>query len=362
MAINQEMEAVVAYGPKDYRFEKVPVPGVDDDHLLMEVMGCGICAGDVKCFDGAEMFWGGEFFPPYVKSPVIPGHEFYGRIAEIGKRLQKTTGFQVGDYITSEQIIPCGMCRYCTSGRYWMCEVHNIRGFQREVAEGGMARYLKLGLRDRIHKLPALEPDPKWIMVEPLACAIHVVERANIGFNDVVVLAGLGPIGLCILQVIKLKNPKCIIALDINEWRLNLGSKFGADIVINPAAEDAVKKVKDVTGGYGCDIYINNSGSPKAVLQGLDMVRKLGTYVEFSVFTEPAKVDWSIIGDRKELDVLGAHLSPYTFPAAIDFINKGIVNVKDIVTHVYPLSKHKEAFELASGKEGCLKVALIPYE
>lgn len=360
MNIDKEMEAVVAYGPKDYRLKRVPTPVINTNELLLEVKGCGICAGDVKCFQGTEMFWGGEFFPPYVKAPVIAGHEFYGQIARIGEQLEASTNLHAGDFITSEQIIPCGKCKYCMTGKYWMCEVHNIRGFQRDVAEGGMARYLKLSSLDRIHKLPTVEPDIKWTMVEPLACAIHVVERAKIGFNDVVVLAGLGPIGLCILQVCKLKNPKLIIALDIKCERLELGKKLGADMVLNPLEEDVIKKVKDITGGYGCDIYIDNTGSPKAVVQGLEMIRKLGTFVEFSVFSEPTKVDWSIIGDRKELNIYGVHLSPYTFPTAINFLDKNVVVVKDIITHTFKLSEHKKAFETAASKEGSLKVVLVP--
>lgn len=354
------MDAVVAYGPGDYRLAEVPVPEPGDAELLMEVKGCGICAGDIKCFDGGEMFWGGGLFPSYVKPPVVAGHEFYGKVVEIGDTLRGRTGLKAGDYITSEQIIPCGECRYCRAGKYWMCEAHNIRGFQKGVAEGGMAKYMKLGERDRIHLLPTAADDVKWTMTEPLACAIHVVQRAGVEFDDCVVLAGLGPIGLCILQLLKLKNPRRIIALDVMEDRLLLGRKFGADVLVNPQAEDAEKKVRELTEGYGCDIYINNSGSPKAVVQGLGMLRKLGRYVEFSVFTEKTSVDWSIIGDRKELDILGAHLSPYTFPAAIEFLNRGVVRVDEIITHTYPIKAFRTGFETARKKDGSLKVALIP--
>lgn len=356
----KDMKALKAYGPGDYRYDTTPLPETNQTNILMKICGCGICAGDTKCYDGGELFWGGEFLPQYVQPPVIPGHEFYGKIEWIGNKIADKTNFKKGDYITSEQIIPCGQCMYCKTGKYWMCEVHNIRGFIKDIADGGMAEYMKLGEDDLIHKLPISETDPKWTMVEPLACAIHVVERADPKFSDIVVLAGLGPIGLCILQVLKLKNPALIIALDIMDERLSFGEKYGADILINPSKEDAIEKVKKLTDGYGCDAYINNTGSPKAVVQGLDMVRKLGKFVEFSVFNEPTRADWSIIGDRKELDILGAHLSPYKYPQAIRFIENDMVDVGSLITHQYKLKDYKTAFEKAGEKSDNLKVVILP--
>ena len=91
----------------------------------------------------------------------------------------------------------------------------------------------------------------------------------------------------------------------------------------------------------------HNTGHPKGVIQGLQMIRKLGTFVEFSVFSAPTTVDWSIIGDRKELNVYGAHISPYTYPVAIDFLAKGLVKGDQIITHQFPLEQWEEAFDLA---------------
>ena len=93
--------------------------------------------------------------------------------------------------------------------------------------------------------------------------------------------------------------------------RLEKALEFGADIVINPGKEDAIQKIMDLTDGYGCDIYIEATGHPSSVVQGLQMVRKLGTFVEFGVFAQSTTVDWTLIGDNKELNVLGSHLSPY---------------------------------------------------
>jgi hypothetical protein len=123
--------------------------------------------------------------------------------------------------------------------------------------------------------------------------------------------------------------------------------------------ENASAIVKGLTGGYGCDVYIETTGAPVGVNQGLDMIRKLGRFVEFSVFGKDASVDWSIIGDRKELDVRGAHLGPYCYPIAIDLLSRGLVTSKGIVTHDYTLEAWDEAIVMANSLDS-IKVLLKP--
>ena len=120
---------------------------------------------------------------------------------------------------------------------------------------------------------------------------------------------------------------------------------------------DVEKEIKALTEGYGCDIYIEATGHPSSVSQGLNSIRKLGRFVEFSVFGSAATVDWSIIGDGKELDVLGSHLSPYCYPFVIEHINKGDLKTEGVVSSVYRLDQWKEAFDKATGRDGDLKVA-----
>jgi L-iditol 2-dehydrogenase len=123
---------------------------------------------------------------------------------------------------------------------------------------------------------------------------------------------------------------------------------------------DAAKEIAGMTGGYGCDVYIEATGHPSSVIQGLSLIRKLGTFVEFSAFSEPALVDWSIIGDRKELDIQGSHLSPYCFPYVIENIGNGDLKTGGLVKTMFKLEEWEKAFEYASGKYGDLKVTLIP--
>ncbi len=358
--IPKKMKAVVDYKPGDFRLEEVDVPEVGPEEVLLKIGGCGICAGDVKAYHGAARIWGGNGQPAYIEPPVIPGHEFYGQVVALGEGASEKHGLQVGDWAVSEQIVPCGKCRFCLRGEYWMCEPHAIFGFKKDIADGGFAEYLRLNANTRNYKLPEGFPLQLAPYVEPLGCGIHAVDRGNIQLDDVVVIAGMGPLGLGMLQTARLKNPQLLIAVDVKKNRLALAKELGADMVINPAKEDVEKRIKSLTDGYGCDVYIQASGHTKATIQGLQCLRRLGRFVEFSVYTEPVTVDWSIIGDVKELDVLGAHLSPYTYPAAIRFLQEGLVKADHIITKELPLSEFKQGLELMEKGEDDIKVVLVP--
>ena len=350
------MTAVVCHAPKDYRVEKIARPKAGPRELVIRIDACGICASDCKCWSGAKMFWGPQ---PWVKAPVVPGHEFFGHVIECGDGAQQHFGVAPGDRVIAEQIVPCDACRYCRSGQYWMCEVHNIFGFQREVADGGMAEYMRIPPTARVHRIPPEISLEDAAIIEPLSCAIHAVNRGDIQLDDVVVIAGAGPIGLMMVQVAHLKTPRKLIAIDPVAERRELSRRFGADLAIDPKTEDAVAIVKRLTDGYGCDVYIEATGSPVGVEQGLGLVRKLGRFVEFSVFGKDASVDWSIIGDRKELDVRGAHLGPYCYPIAIDLLARGLVTSKGIVTHDFPLERWDEAILVAESLDS-IKVLMKP--
>ena len=152
-----------------------------------------------------------------------------------------------------------------------------------------------------------------------------------------------------------------LVALDLDDDKLELARRCGADVVLNIGREDAVDVVKGMTDGYGADVYLEGTGHPSAVAQGLNLLRKLGTFVEYSVFGSDVTVDWSIISDDKELDVLGAHLGPYCWPAAVKLIEDGKVPVRDICTHQFPLDEFQKGLDLVADTSGAsIKVSIIP--
>jgi len=351
----KKMRAVVLHGPGDYRLEEVPVPCAGKEEIIVKVIAAGICAGDLKCWKGTEMFWGEK---GYANPPAIAGHEFIGEVVELGEGAAEKHGVKIGELAISEQIVPCGECRFCKSGKYWQCFVHDIYGFRKQL-NGGMAEYIKYPARSVTHKVPGSIDRIQAALIEPLACSIHAVDRGNIGSEDVVVIAGCGTLGLGMVGAARLKNPGKLIAVDVQDLRLEIAKYMGADLTLNPRKEDVIKKVLDMTGGYGCDVYVEASGHPSAVKQGLQMIRRLGTFVEFGVFAGETSVDWTVIGDGKELDIRGSHLGPGTYPAAIDCINTQKIKTDKIITHRLPLEKFKEGFELMAHGEG-IKIVLVP--
>ena len=358
------MKALVAYGPGDYRYEEVDRPVAGEGEIVIRVEACGICAGDLKSYDGAPSFWGGEGSPAYIRAPVIPGHEFVGHVVELGENVDAyahhgDTGFRLGDRVISEQIVPTWTDRFSTSGRYWMDERHYVYGFQHEV-NGGFAEYMRFPKEAINFKVPGEIPTEKAVLIEPYACSKHGVDRADIGNEDVVVISGAGVIGLGMVGAAKLRNPAMLIVLDLNDSRLERAKAFGADLTMNPSRDDVVGRIRELTGGYGCDKYLEVTGHPASVQQGLEALRKMGTFVEFSVFKDLVTVDWSIISDRKELDVLGGHLSPYCYRPVIDWIESGALPTDGVVTHRFPLDEWQKGFDLVHGATESIKVILEP--
>jgi len=353
------MRAIVCYGPEDYRLEERPVPQPGPGEVLVRVKLAGICASDLKCYLGASLFWGDADRTGYCQPPVIPGHEFVGQVVALGEGAAEKYGLQVGDMAISEQIVPCGECRFCKNGQYWMCQVGDVYGF-RQAAFGAMAEYMVFPRKALNHKLPATMPLEQAVLIEPLACSIHAVDRADIKPGEVVVVAGNGPLGLGMVAAARLKKPGLLIAMDLHDHRLEVAKACGADLTMNPNKVDVVDEVRKLTDGYGCDVYIEATGQPSGVTQGLQMIRKLGTFVEFSVLRDLVTADWTIIGDTKELNLLGAHLGPYCYPRAIDMLQKGLIPADKIVTHQRPLETFNESMAMVKSAEQSIKVALVP--
>lgn len=357
MTVPKTMQAVRVYGPHDYRLEEIPVPEIGPGEVLVKVLASGVCASDVKTHEGARV-WGSAEIAPYIQAPVTPGHEFIGEVVALGEGAAEKYGLQVGDWAVSEQIVPCWQCRFCRRGQYWMCQQHDIYGFIKGRAEGSWAEYMRFPANAINHKVPKTLPAPQAALIEPMACAIHAVQRGDIQLGDVVAIAGLGPIGLGMVATARRKGPGLLIALDMKPHRLALALEMGADLAIDVSQGDAVQRVLELTEGYGCDVYIEATGAGPAVGQGLQMIRRLGTFVEFSVHAGPVAVDWSIIGDQKELNIYGSHLGPYCYPLAIQYLQNGVIDGAKLVTHVLPLAEFHEALEIAHRGDESIKVVL----
>jgi threonine dehydrogenase-like Zn-dependent dehydrogenase len=181
---------------------------------------------------------GGQESTRLLPSPITPGHEFVGEVVALGEGAAEEYGLAIGDHAVSEQIVPCWECKHCKMGAYWMCAVHDIYGF-RQRTFGAWAEYMLFPAGALNYKVPESVPWHYAGFVEPLACSIHAVERGDIQYQDTVVIAGCGPLGLGMVAA-KMRGPARIIALDLSDERLEVAQRTGADLGINPKKEDAV--------------------------------------------------------------------------------------------------------------------------
>ena len=319
----------------------------------------GICASDLKCYHGAAKFWGDENRPAWAETMVIPGHEFVGRVVELDDEAASRWGIAVGDRVVSEQIVPCWECRYCKRGQYHMCQPHDLYGFKRRTP-GAMASYMVYPVEALVYKIsgdipPLTRRSPSRC---PARCTPSSARRSPSRTQSWWPAAARSGSAWS-----RAHAPRTRCTSSRSTWHptsSNSPRSCGADITINIAEQDAEEIVKDLTDGYGADVYLEGTGHPSAVPQGLNPLRKLGRYVEYGVFGSDVSVDWSIISDDKELDVLGAHLGPYCWPAAIKMIESGVLPMDEICTHQLPLTEFQKGLDLvASGKES-VKVSLIP--
>lgn len=354
--MKKTMHALVAYAPFDYRYEEIPIPEIGPGEILLKVKGCGICAGDLKAYHGGIRIWGTSEKNRYIDAPITGGHEFCGTVC---KKAPDITDFEIGDTVVSEQIVPCGHCRFCIQGKYWMCTESAVFGFKKYCA-GGFAEYVKLPATCINHKVPESFSIEEAVLIEPVACGMHAVEQAQIKHSDTVVVAGMGAIGLSMINLAQLYLPKKIIGIDVRENRLAAGRDFGADLVLNPKSCDVSEEIHKQTNGLGCDVYIEASGSPQSVSQGMNALINLGKFIQMGVFAEEVTADWNIIGDGKELQIIGSHLSALTYPSVIRGITNGLIKTDGLISHTFKLEDWKQAFETAEKASDAMKVMLIP--
>jgi len=344
--MNEKMMAVVVHAGDRFACERVDRPIAGPGELILKIEAAGICAADRKIYS--------KNHPWQLPDPYFPGHEYVGRVVEMGPGAAESTGLALGDRATAEIIIPCRQCWFCQRGLYVHCD-------RPRVCVGAWAEYMRIPAGAILHKVPDHFAPEQGAIIEPLACSVHAVELARIQFGDVVVVSGLGAIGLGILQTARLKTPRTLVGLDIDDGLLKIASRLGADHVFNPLHQDVPAELRKLSEGRGPDSYIEASGSVAALRTGLEALRKAGRLVVFGVYGQEATLDFNLVSEFKELEIVGGHLSPNTYPLAIQYLDEGLVDWHVMVTHTFPLAQFEEALNI-KGQPGvtAIKTLLIP--
>lgn len=310
--------------------QKIPMPQAGE--ILVRVDGSGICAADRAMWDASG--------PWDLTFPFTPGHEFTGTVVELGEGAGDLHDLKTGDRAIAELNISYGNDFFRQRGLYHLTDNMQVLG---ATLDGGWAEYMIYPAEAVIHKVPDAVSNKAACYTEPLSNAIHGVQRADIQFDDVVVVAGAGPIGMGMIQAAALKTPRQLILINPGQAKRDHALTLGADLAFAPDDPELLTAINDLTQGRGADVFLEASGRTEAFEQGLQLVRKGARLVVFGVYKKPAQIDLNIFGEFKELDIRGGHLAPFTYATALDLMARGKIDGEAAVTHVYPL----EAFETA---------------
>lgn len=310
------MKAVVYHGPGDIGLEDVPEPQVKGKKVLVSFKVGSICGTDLH-------FYRGEW---KIKKGRIIGHDACGVRADTGER------------VVMIPLTYCGSCYFCKRGMPGNCEGS---GRSLGINKGGLfAESIAINPKYLV-PIPDNVNDEEAGIMEPVALAVHVVDRLKPNIGDWVTVIGQGPIGLVMTQVARLKGCR-VIAVDLEDYRLELAENYGAEFCINSRKENAAKKVKEITK-RGSDVVIEAAGNTRAVEQTPFMVRKAGSVALLGEFRGRMNFE-----ESDDACFFTSYVSPFEYPLAVKLVDRKLIDVKGLITHRFPLKEFEKAIQTAN--------------
>lgn len=319
----------------------VNVPTLKDDEVLIKVKTVGVCGSDLHLFKGTHAFR---------KPPAVLGHEVAGDIIEIGKNVTK---YKIGDRVTVEPHLGCGECEFCKSDLVNLCTSKKAPGTPAWI--GTFVEYFNAPEKT-VYKINDDVSYEMGTLIEPLAVAVHAIDRITVEKKDTMVILGSGTIGLLALVAAREAGYKNIICTDTQTFNLEMALKQGAKLALNPLKEDVVAKVLEFTGGRGVDVALIAADSKVIVDQASSMVRKRGEIGIIAMITERIPVyTYSFVFN--EQTIFGAMTyETKDFVKATEMINNGL-DLSDFLTQKLPLEESQRALDiLDEKKENVVKV------
>ena len=335
------MQAVLFPAPNQISIEQVPDPHCEPDEVIVQVAQAGICGTDLHIYRNEYM---SEF-------PLIAGHEFTGRILEVGKRV---TQLQRGERVSVDPNLYCGECYFCRQQQANHCLNWQGVGITRP---GGFAEYVAVPAR-ACYPVPDSLTDTQAAFIEPLSCVIHALNRLRVWPGDEVLIWGSGPMGLLWIQAMQHSGASQVVVVEKEADRRSLAERTGARATL--AAEPAQLERLRELAPYGFAIVIDATGVPAVIEQALRYLKPRGQYLQFGVSPKEATVRWSPYEIfHNDWTILGSFALCYTFQPAIAWMADRVVDIMPLVSHTLPLTDFQRGFQdFADGKT--LKVHLRP--
>jgi len=335
------MKAVVIKDTKTVKELEVAKPKIQPNEVLIKTHYIGLCGSDLSAYRGLM---------PMVEFPRIPGHEISGEIAEVGEQVPAT--YQIGYKVTVSPYTNCGVCPACKIGRVNTCEFNQTLGVQRD---GALTEYITVP-HEKVFVSEVLN-FKELALVEPLSVGYHAANRARICETDMVVLFGCGTIGMGALLAACRKGAT-VIAVDIDDIKLEMAKKFGAVFTINSAKEDTMERIVSITKNKGVDVAIEAAGIPATFAMALEVVCFAGRIVTIGYSKTDVTINTQLIV-RKELDVLGSRNALHVFPSVIQMLENRDKPYTDFITKIYAVTEAGEALNYWDKNAGAVMKILI---
>lgn len=346
------MQAVVYRGPRDLRMERLPLPRIRGNELLVRVAVCGVCPTDIK-----------KIHHGTVQPPRVFGHETAGTIVKKGASVR---GLSVGDRVALHHHVPCLKCHYCRRQAYAQCRIYRQTGITAgfEPAGGGYAEYVRVMSKvlPGVVRIPRRNTFEEGAMLEPVNTVLKAVRRLRVLKGDVVLVAGQGPIGLIFTRLLQLQGVQ-VLATDLLPERLRLASRFGARWAERADALALGSRITRRTGGRGLDAAVVAVPVDTVVRQAFDQVRGGGQVLLFAHTKRGATAGVDLANVCvDEIDLIGSYSADLTLQREVArLVFSRQLDVRELITHRFPLVQTAEAIDLAANPSAeALKVVVHP--
>ncbi|XP_039446118.1 sorbitol dehydrogenase-like [Culex pipiens pallens] len=353
MAPKNENLAARVHGPNDLRLEPLPIPEPAFNEVVLEVDTCGICGTDIHFLKD------GGFGAERLIRPIVLGHESSGIVRKVGSSV---THLKVGDRVAIEPAAGCRICDLCKVGKYNVCM--NGRHSPTQNTDGNCSNYFAQ-LADCCFKMPDHMTMEEGALLEPMAVGVYAGRQVDVRLGSKVLIFGAGPIGLICLIAAKAMGATRTVILDLEhaKHRLEVAKKLGVTGVIaigkNDSEDDLVRKIKEILGGPA-DRVLECTGSQPGMRISIKSTRNAGRICLVGLGNKDVQLPM-VDAISREIEITTAMRYNHDYPAAMEIVASGLVDVKPLVSHHFDLANVHEAFRVAGQGEGVkIMIHLIP--
>ncbi len=343
------MKALLLTEYKKMQYTDVDEPVVGDDEVLVQVEACGICGSDIHGYDGST----GRRIPP-----LVMGHEAAGVVVGVGSQV---SDLAIGSRVTFDSMVSCGRCHFCRDGHQNLCDNRMVLGVScgEYRRHGAFAQRISVPRRI-VYELPESLPFEHAALVEAVSVAVHAAAVTPIRLGDTAVVVGAGMIGLLTLQAARAAGATRVIAVDLNDKRLNTARDLGATDILRGDQVDVPVVIREMTGGRGADVAFEVVGATPTVKTAIESVRKGGAVTLVGNLSPTIELPLQSVVTR-EIRLQGTCGCNGEYPQCIDLMNRGVINVAPLITAKISLADGPQWFErLHAGDPDQMKVVICP--